>query len=757
MKRLMRAFRRDNRGSGIVTVLVALLFLVALGATTLFLSYTGLQINASERKSKENFYSADAAMQQVRTGVGQAVDESLKTAYDALLKNYSVDNEEYQEKVRTGGDLWGSLNEFMKSKFQNEFQADLLGWKDSGGGPLFAEQGADSGVYAYSPAVLLGFLNYGGARKEIDEAHGIYRLTAASATVDLKCGDPSVTIAYDKDNIPSLTLSGITLEYTAGSGYKTDITTGITIRYPLFSYSPAAYSVADVAQCAMIAKSGLACTSPKVLKLTGDAYAGAISIDNGAALYHPQGTLVSGGDVKVDNSSKFRDDAPPSDSPSTGTASLWAKRITVGDSAAVSLIGSAYVADDLTLAGKNAQAVLSGRYYGFGYSLTDASASSSILINGRDARLDLQGLTSLMLAGSSFIDAAGASVSLPSGGETDAGKYIMGQSVAARSDQLAYLVPASCLPDGISSNPCIRTSAIDDSLLTGSVMSRVKTLEAENPCFQYVDGVQAVYVHLNSTGGSEMAAYLFFTFRQNGSQSPQYRANQYFKDYYSRHSGDLNGYLTKYLSYYRAAAAVQSGGNTYAGSVTDGAASGSSLAGPSADPLSGPATQYMTQYANLCQTMSEGVSAGDAPSPYEYVVNAAAIGRLPDGTTEFKDQSGKTVAVIVRNAAEAFKLSDALGKWPDLKVVVATGDVSADQEFSGLIVSGGTVAMSESIQASTDVPAALQAVIGTGDADAAGKTLLSFLNIGSKTEGGSGGGAGTSWDSLVGYSGWQKH
>lgn len=734
MKRLLRAFRRDNRGSGIVTVLVTMFFIVSLGATMLFLSYTGLQIKASDRKSKENFYSADTAMQQVRTGVEQAVSETLKTAYTNMLQSYSADNEEYQDKVRSNSDSWGSLNAFMTSKFQEEFQADLLGWTNSAGDPLLMQSGADSDTYTYSPDVLRGFLT-----------------VPDGVTADLT-GDGSVTVTYNKNDMPvSLTLHGITLAYTGGDGYETNITTNLLVTYPPFSYTPAAYSVANVSKFAMIAKKGLACSAVQNLTLRGDAYAGTVSADNGATLYHPDGTLVSGGDVKVDNLARFSNGAAPGDTTPAGTPSLWAKNLTVGNSAEVDLPGNVYVNNDLILAGEKAKALLSGRYYGFGYSVADASNSSSILVNGRNTALNLSGLTSLMLAGNSFIDASGAN--------EGSGEYIMGQSLAARSDQLAYLVPASCLPDGISSNPCIVTSAIDSGLI-GGIMNRVSTLYGsdpeEYPYLQDVDEVQPVYVHLNSTGNGT-AAYLFFTF------SSQARANRYFTAYYSQHSDEINKYLTKYLYEYQAATSILSGGYTYSGSVPGGSASGNGLAGPAAaNALTGPATQYAAQYTNLCETLSENVSDGSVTNPYDHVVNSSntGIGKLSDGTTEFKDHSGNLVAVIVKNAAEPYRIDV---DTPDtLKIVITSGtaanpvDVTVDKAFSGLIVSDGTVTMNSSIDADSSgaALAALQAVDGNGD------TLLSFTNLGSKTGGSTAGGAGgTSWDvgSLVDYSGWQKH
>lgn len=716
MKRLRAALCGNNRGSGIITVLVTIFFISALGAALLFVSYTGYQIKLSERKSKENFYSADAAMSRIRSGLEQTVTESLALAYTDLLENYSDLNADYEAAKALGSPLASSLDEYIEAAFQDEFKNALLKWKDSDNTKLF--QGSRHS-YTYSPAVLLNFMvPQGGASKTMDEDKDIYRVSVHGNAADLLC-DGGVVIGTD-----GITLRGITVEYTGSNGYLTGITTDITVKYPPFSYAPPAYSVANLAGFSMIAKDALKCSTPDIT-LRGGAYAGMVSVDaRGAGLTYEQGMLVSGGDVKADNSGTFK---------TAENTALWANGISVGN-AEVQLRGNTYVADDLTLFGKQARAELGGNYYGFGNSDSDASNSSSILVNGRDTRLHLSGLKSLMLAGTSFIDASGAN--------KGNGKYVMGQSVAARSDQIAYLVPAECLPDGLDFNPYLVTKKITDEQIF-DVLSKVQSLQTEYPYYRYVDGVKDVYVHLNSTG-SKMMVYLFLTF------DSQEHANQYFKGYFSLHSDSINKYLGKYLDYYRAAKSVMSSGNTYTGAVTDGTVTDGGLTdAASADVLSAAAKQYQSQYKNLCSTLTTSISSS-AANPYEYIVNTTAVNELSDSITQFTDNSGETVAVIAKGD---YKIQD--GITPDkLKIIIAEGDVTVEKEFHGLVISGGTVTMRASVFSDDDVSAALQAVNGEE------KTLLGYLNIGSNT-GGSliSGTGGSSWevDDLVKYSGWRRH
>lgn len=705
-------------------------FITILGTAVLFLSYNVYQIKIAERNSKANFYQADAAMSQIRAGVGQAVTASLGTAYTGVLEHYSSLNQQYESSVSTGSPLAASFNDYMQLQFQSGFQASLLAWADSDGA-LFQQNGA---AETYSPAVLLGFLAAPeGAQKTVDAPNGTYRLSFSGNTIVLNCTGAVST------GTNGVSLKGITLTYTASNGYSMKITTDIVVQNPPFAYTPSAYSESNLAQFALVAQNGLACGASD-LSLQGDAYAGTISVTTaGASLTHSGGTLVSGGDVEIDHSGQLT---------TSGNSVLWAKNIRVGN-AGLSLSGKTYVADDLVLSGTGASAALGGEYYGFGYYPTDgsgsndasgsdaiSSGSSSILVNGRSASLDLSGLSSLMLAGNSFIDAFGADS--PSGG------YLMGQSIAGRSDQLAYLVPADCLPESMPSNPYLVPASGKPDI--SGVLAKVKTLAKEEPYYQYVDGVQDVYVHLNSTG-TDLVAYLFLTFNSRD------HANRYFKGYFSAHSGEINRYLANYLSDYSAAPSVMSGGNTYSVS-TD---SGLGLADAADEStLSAVSKQYAAKYQNLCETLSESISSPDpSENPYGYIVDTTAVGTLPDGGTDFKDGSGSTVAVIEKGNCTI--QDNPLGS---VKILITapgstgSGDVTVNKEFGGLILSSGTVTMNASVHVSSDVSAALQAL------NSGGQTLLSFLNIASDTQGGaSQQNSGASWNvnSLVGYANWNRH
>lgn len=85
---------------------------------------------------------------------------------------------------------------------------------------------------------------------------------------------------------------------------------------------------------------------------------------------------------------------------------------------------------------------LQGNYYGYNFqknygaqdpdSAKKAEFSSAMMVNGKSSHLDIKGLNYLLLAGRTFI-----SRKLDASNED----ILMGESISARTNQLAYYVP----------------------------------------------------------------------------------------------------------------------------------------------------------------------------------------------------------------------------------------------------------------------------------------------------------------------------
>ena len=138
---------------------------------------------------------------------------------------------------------------------------------------------------------------------------------------------------------------------------------------------------------------------------------------------------------------------------------MWAKGLNTNSSELVSLTGSTYFADDLTISGRNNNVTLAGNYYGYGSTesaqsddckfkdsyvgASPAELNSAITINGKNTTLDLSGVQKLMLAGKNYI--ATSMISAVSMNIVNSTDIMMGESLTVKATQLAYLAPTEIL------------------------------------------------------------------------------------------------------------------------------------------------------------------------------------------------------------------------------------------------------------------------------------------------------------------------
>ena len=384
------------------------------------------------------------------------------------------------------------------------------------------------------------------------------------------------------------------------------------------------------------------------------------------------------------------------------------------------------------MTGSGCSVKLDGTYTGFGgdtASTTDRNEdkSSSILIGGNSTSLDLSGLSKLTLAGVSFIN--------PTTADNKSG-IPMGQSVAVKTDQLAYLVPTICLGSGYPTNPyyygnakpVLRVytdtplwpncgnSAYNAKLVTDYLGEPLNVTNTENSVkFQY-GNVEARY---SSSG----VAYVFFVFND------QSRANTYFKDYCAANPSNI----TQYLSYY---------------------VNGDKL---SVQNVSAAGQTYNYTDSNLTQKDGTTGSLGEGPkalyeskkvSPY-----ASIVKKEPAQFMEFKDNNGTgNVVAILTNGNFTYDQA-ASQKYTKLKLIVSTSDVTISKNFQGIVVSKGTVTATAGISPPQNLDwDALEQSIYNNDAN---EVLSTYIGLGYKTASKA---SENNWDidNLVVYENWKK-
>ena len=271
---------------------------------------------------------------------------------------------------------------------------------------------------------------------------------------------------------------------------------------------------------------------------------------------------------------------------------FWTRGITVGSSvdksANVKLLGTSYVADDLTIAsGSNAYVDIEGNYYGYGseasveelktnseyskeeyykqytdqepdsYSTSDLS--SSIIINGKNATLDISKVQKMELSGKSYISTSKLNTSNNSNRDV-----VTGESVTVKGSQLAYLAPSEILGDEFDVDGFTNPVEVTDENKTNSILSSAHVPVKWNEPVQAWGGktlndLAGLGIEINKTDpvkkvlypapGSGTYAYFYLNFAADATNTNDTNASKYMQFYY-QNNGIMKTNMDNYFSFY---------------------------------------------------------------------------------------------------------------------------------------------------------------------------------------------------------------
>lgn len=351
MKKLRLTYKSvdKNKGSALISVVVAMLFVVALGTALLFTAYTGYRVKIVERENNKNFYDASTAMDEIKAGIQKSVNSALTDSYSSVLVNYVS----YTDP---------------DAEFKTQFLAELKKTE-----PFF--------------------------ELESDIAINIDQLAAMASNPQ----DASIKLTaggVDNTSLDQLTLKAVTLKYINKKGFETNISTDILVHFPDF-YAGSTAS-AKLSSYAIVAD-----TSLESEELGGTVTGGVFVGDSGVSVGLESTLAITGGDLSCKGNIETAGSGNTAFIFGAGGNDLWARAIKAGQSSSINISANCLVENDLELNAKS-KVSLSGSYLGFGESKTDAKKSSAIIVNSiatdEPASLDLKGLTNLTLAGLSFIN-----------------------------------------------------------------------------------------------------------------------------------------------------------------------------------------------------------------------------------------------------------------------------------------------------------------------------------------------------------------
>ncbi|MCM1121039.1 MAG: hypothetical protein NC416_00500 [Eubacterium sp.] len=447
-----RRNKRDDRGSAIVIVIIAMALIGILATTILWASYLNYRIKINDLKVKNSFYSAETIIEQIQAGVKKNVSEAISEAYQEVVSNWDAlgtdaNRESYfmtayieavEDRFITPTCHTGEYDKNILKKF-----IDKQWWNANNPNGYIVEESWNNAL-------------------------------------------PSFKAANSVNGYGSMALRNICVEFYDSEGYLSIINTDIAIDVPKLRFTQAG-TIDRLYSYVLIGGEGIEMDGNTVV-VRGSIYGGVDDIGKGGiqiargshVTIEDASYVVSGGEIVVGNDPVFTSMVHQNaelivrnvvqDGKGFRT-NVYADGLALNGSH-LDVSGRMYIANDLVLSGNGSSVSLAGQYYGYGNTNTStkqmltpkkdesgnietgadgspvmvyknvnpASTSSAIVINGKNSTVDLTQLTTLQLAGRAY-------VSLSETDEDTSGMphVLMGESISVKSNQIAYLVPAECV------------------------------------------------------------------------------------------------------------------------------------------------------------------------------------------------------------------------------------------------------------------------------------------------------------------------
>lgn len=500
----------NNQGSSLIIVIICSMFVSILGMLMLSLTKMNIDMKNTSIKSKDNFYTAENALDELKNGIYENAQNKMAVAYEDMLVTYTSFNEVTRIKN-------------MKKNFVKEFYS-------------FYTSNSSDDIHVMNDDEVNIFYDYFVTTK--------IKSDISTSGVSI-VSNPTVTADFEEYKV---TFSEVSISYLNEAGYESKVTTDIVIScdYPesVVKNGDGSLYYSDY----VIINDGKIKNTLTSTTINGNVYSGnGIEVSNqGVKLNINANSIITREDIVVSNKATFNANLL---SVLGNKCEIWANNIStkldtsyVAPSQYISINADCYVKDDLTLLAKGGDVTITGEYYGYssGNSTTDnvdgdAVASSAININGQFATLDLSGLSKLHIAGKSYLnipDRYGSTAT----SDTSV-NILMGESVSFKSNQIAYLLPSVCI-EGLLHNPL--TSGEYQQILDGEYNIDI-TLSGKNGGIALENYLNPVtpYValpvrYVGSTGVEGGMFYIYMKFQNED------KAALYYQEYYKRYGVDLN-------------------------------------------------------------------------------------------------------------------------------------------------------------------------------------------------------------------------
>lgn len=515
MKSILR-FRKDNRGDTLVIVLVGIFLIGLLGSAILASTAMNYQMKSIDKGQKQNFYTAEQALDEVYAGIGSDVMNSMQYAYSYVLDNMlKIDPTTNKYAPQDNAEL--------NKIFRNIFYYSLTGAIPAD--KAITWDTVKNNVDHDSSRLNAVYQNTSSMREDLTE-HLNSLVSASSAyvpVVSIPQGTDNA-VSYDSKIVTStsgesitidfFTLNDVTVTYTSAQDVTSRVSTDIVVEVPVVDINFSEVTTLDYGELlkySIVAEGDTNTTAPTMtvvtpVKVNGNVYAGKLASEakegislQGTTFDFVGSSLVSSGSIVLNSSTLKVNKAD-----TAASMRLWARNlITEGDDDNIQIDNTDCVLkDDLQIDGSNSVVKITGSYYGIGYRdsgtgteadsqendwmyfdstgnrVLDSSGnfqtmpinyehenSSAILINGRDAHIDLTGLNNLLIAGRAYVDLLNPDAI----GELNS-TYMTGESISIKGVQESYLATLDTeYFNNVDGKPVVLTNPVDYSFFEENV------------------------------------------------------------------------------------------------------------------------------------------------------------------------------------------------------------------------------------------------------------------------------------------------
>lgn len=561
---------KDNKGSVMITVLVAFLFVAVLASIILATVTVNFKMRSIDRRTKDEFYYAEKALNDLYNGIGQECSEIMGETYNDVLSKYKKsDDSTYMDEEE-------AYKSFKKA-FVTAFYKDI------------AQKQADKfSAYVVKDTSKKGSSDK--ASRAIVKKYGTIKYYNNSSRSE------SYTISSESDvsieKVGLIVIEGVKVQSNPDAnenvGYISEINTDIVVEVPRVSFFTTNNRAYDYA---ILANDGIELESNAIIKANGNVYGGTLPFteiadnvssykkaadyggitlnDNSKFEINDAAYVVSGGDITL-NGGEFS----INQNNTMLNNQIWFENIEVNKPSVIKVNGDLFAADDLQInSGADGATTVNikGSYYGYNdgarqmtgeagtkklttkkaiitsrndYEKASAdgdnisSRSSSIVINAKQANVDMSDLKTLLLCGNAFINHMSKDKIEPGSDiksnrlaetppKTDYLKLIINagkisdasvpESVALKMTQDIILMPTEFLKD---TNPRICESGSSDPFQADAV-----SIPSDWFGLSYIDPIKPyTYVKLDADNSAMIYAYCYLNFKDDESKTAYVKA-----------------------------------------------------------------------------------------------------------------------------------------------------------------------------------------------------------------------------------------